>query len=326
MADDSITSDAGSSSCPFPSCTFSLRDEWCKIKMNRSMMKGCMMDAAEGDRRQCQLICNMVEAILADEQMATRPNDSISILTLKLRILSRILRCMNLSFEEIQLIQDTHILVHPENAGIMMQLCSKAQDADLILCQDFIPPDRLIKLIRFMCKHGHSNTAQALLAIDGLGGVKLNNAPNMDVKRYLDNLKIGSESAQNIYDQECGWKPVHVRTVRKVYEELAKYRAGALEHDVYQVMCQVLEDRASIVLPKAANVAILEPKVLEACVNVYNTSMADEYLLQFVEVLKNKIETNEPPQKRPKKRKAKKETDAAEGTSEEVNSATTVNE
>ncbi|GFT26024.1 uncharacterized protein NPIL_16971 [Nephila pilipes] len=98
---------------------------------------------------------------------------------------------LDLTFNDLNQLTSTHTPVHPEVAQEMLRWTEKHDNVANLLAQDFVRNERLHKLIRLMCKSGHTNIIHTLLAIDGLGGSKLNNGPHFDCKKYVDNLKYG---------------------------------------------------------------------------------------------------------------------------------------
>lgn len=218
-------------------------------------------------------------------------SDQVTILTLKMRLINQLASDLGLPLSYISHIQATCIPVHPEIAQELNRWAHKQDQVDAVLAQDFVPIEKLLKIVKSMCKNGHTNITHALLAMDGLSG-KLSHVPNTECKRYVGNLKYGLTGEQGRYDREASddMKRAHVNAVRKVYQELDKHRSNdaKLVDGVYQVMRLVLKESGGIELPDVEEKLWSEP-ALEEGVNVYKDNMKEEYFKRFVEMIKTKI-------------------------------------
>ncbi|GBN46871.1 hypothetical protein AVEN_82204-1 [Araneus ventricosus] len=161
------------------------------------------------------------------ETMEQAENDLVTILTLKIRMVNQLTKELGLPLSYISHILSTSTPVHPEVAQELIRYANKQENIDALLAQDFVLNEKILKLIKSMCKNGHTNVAHALLAIDGLGG-KHNHVPNLEYKRYLENLRYGLSGEKGRYDREAhdDVKRAHVVAVRKVYQELDKHRSN----------------------------------------------------------------------------------------------------
>ncbi|GFU03431.1 uncharacterized protein NPIL_208501 [Nephila pilipes] len=180
--------------------------------------------------------------------------DLVNMHTFKYRLLNDLMAKLDLTFNDLNQLTSTHTPVLLRVAQEMLRSAQKRDNVDKILALDCVQNEHLQKLIRLMCKSGHTNIIHTLLAIDGLGGSKLNNGPHFDCKKYVDNLKYGLSGEQGRYDREAGdlVKRTHVCAIRKIYQELDSCRSGELVDSklMYQVMCRVLNEYAYLKLPQ----------------------------------------------------------------------------
>ncbi|GFV21460.1 uncharacterized protein TNCV_4999161 [Trichonephila clavipes] len=107
---------------------------------------------------------------------------------------------LDLTFQGLNQLINTHTPVDPEVAKVILR-CTHKHD-ETILAQDFVKNERLNRLIQSMVKSGQANTISTLLAIDGLIGPKLNNGPQFEYKKYIENLKYSLSGEQGRYDRE----------------------------------------------------------------------------------------------------------------------------
>ncbi|GFR14406.1 uncharacterized protein TNCT_422121 [Trichonephila clavata] len=222
-------------------------------------------------------------------------NDLVNMQTFKYRILNDVMTKLNLTFQGINQWMNTHTPVNPEVTQVILRYIHKQDGIESILAQDFVKNERLNRLIQNMVKSGQSNTMSTLLAIDGLIGPKLNNGPQFEYKKYLENLKYSLSGEQGRYDREQDdlVKRVHVFAIRKVYQELENHLLdklvdSKLMHCVYQVMSSILKESAGLELPKGPGIH-LPDNVLKACSDVYWSNTTWEYFNSLVEILKSKI-------------------------------------
>ncbi|GFR15176.1 uncharacterized protein TNCT_731881 [Trichonephila clavata] len=206
------------------------------------------------------ILLNQIAESFLPEIVQPESNDLVNMQTFKYRILNDFMTKLNLAFQEINQWINTHTPVNPEVA-----------------------------------KSGQSNTISNLLAIDGLIGPKLNNGPQFEYKKYLENLKYSFSGEQGRYDREEDdlVKKTHVFAIRKVYKELENLQSdenvdSKLMHCVYQVMSSMLKESAGLELPKGPGIP-LPDNVLKACSDVYWSNTSWEYFNRLVEILKSKI-------------------------------------
>ena len=261
------------------------------------------MDSVDPSHAQAGNLSTLMDACFRD-RFLQEDNGLMSLQTLRYRGINFLMSLLNMTFEDVTRLYATHIPLHPDVARDLQHYCGKYEMVDTILAQDFIEQERLMKLVRYMSKNGHGNKAHALLAMDGLGGSKLNHGPNVEVKRYVANLQYGATPGR--YDRGTCWKQVHACAVRKVYDELEKRQhQDKVALGVYQVMCIVLKEMAGIELPDLEMPGVLPPDVLLACVDVYKTNVDMESFESLVKMLKTKIvrveEEGGPPRKKHKK-------------------------
>ncbi|GFQ78261.1 uncharacterized protein TNCT_677191 [Trichonephila clavata] len=213
------------------------------------------------------ILLNQIAESFLPEIVQPESNDLVNMQTFKYRILNDFNTKLNLTFQGINQWINTHTPVNPEVAKI---------DSNIV-------------------KSGQSNTISTLLAIDGLIGPKLNNGPQFEYKKYLENLKYSLSGEQGRYDREEDdlVKRTHVFAIRKVYKELENLQSdenvnSKLMHCVYQVTSSMLKESAGLELPKGPGIP-LPDNVLKACSDVYWSNTSWEYFNRLVEVLKSKI-------------------------------------
>ncbi|GFY61737.1 uncharacterized protein TNIN_226431 [Trichonephila inaurata madagascariensis] len=212
------------------------------------------------------VLLNQIAESFLPEIFQSGSNDLVNIYTFKYRILNDLMVKLDLTFQGLNQFLNTHTPVDPEVAKVILR-CTHNHD-EIILAQDFVRNERLNRLIQSMVKSGQANTISALLAIDGLIGPKLNNGPQFEYKKYLENLKYSLSGEQGRYDREEDdlFKRTHVCAVRKVYKELENYESDVdskFMHCVYQVMSNILKESAGLKLPEGP--AFLPKKLMKAC-------------------------------------------------------------
>ncbi|GFR05986.1 uncharacterized protein TNCT_130941 [Trichonephila clavata] len=252
----------------------------------------------------CASIFNTMENTVFLNQMAESflhkvfmpgSNDLVNIHTLKYRTLNDFMCKLDLTFQGLNQLINTHSPVDPEVAKVIQRWTQKYDGVESILAQDFVKNERLNKLIQTMVKSGQSNIISSLLAIDGLIGPKLNTGPHFDCKKYLQNLKYSLSGEPGRYDREEDdlVKRTHVCAIREVYKELENYQSdidSKLMYSVYQVMSHILKESAGLELPIGPGIPIPD-NVMEACSNIYWANTSWEYFNSLVEILKSKIST-----------------------------------
>ncbi|GFR06359.1 uncharacterized protein TNCT_415931 [Trichonephila clavata] len=252
----------------------------------------------------CASIFNTMENTVFLNQMAESflhkvfmpgSNDLVNIHTLKYRTLNDFMCKLDLTFQGLNQLINTHSPVDPEVAKVIQRWTQKYDGVESILAQDFVKNERLNKLIHTMVKSGQSNIISSLLAIDGLIGPKLNTGPHFDCKKYLQNLKYSLSGEPGRYDREEDdlVKRTHVCAIREVYKELENYQSdidSKLMYSVYQVMSHILKESAGLELPIGPGIPIPD-NVMEACSNIYWANTSWEYFNSLVEILKSKIST-----------------------------------
>ncbi|GFV92789.1 uncharacterized protein TNCV_2648601 [Trichonephila clavipes] len=142
------------------------------------------------------VLLNQIADCLLHEIFQSGSNDLVTIHTLKYRILNDLMTKLDLTFQGLNQLINTHTPVDPEVAKVILR-CTHKHD-ETILAQDFVKNERLNRL------SGQANTTSTLLAIDGLIGPKLNNGPQFEYKKYIENLKYSLSGEQGRYDREEG--------------------------------------------------------------------------------------------------------------------------
>ncbi|GFX70538.1 uncharacterized protein TNCV_875121 [Trichonephila clavipes] len=171
------------------------------------------------------VLLNQIADSLLLEIFQSGKNDLVNIHTLQYRILNDLMTKLDLTFQRLNQLINTHTPMDPEVAMVILR-CTNKHD-EIILAQDFVKNERLNRLIQSMVKSGQAHTISTLLAIDGFIGPKLNNEPQFEYKKYIENLKYSLSGEQGRYDREEDdvVKRTHVCAVPKVYKELQNYES-----------------------------------------------------------------------------------------------------
>lgn len=213
--------------------------------------------------------------------------------TIKYRMLGYVLREMEITFGDLCHLIQTHTPVHIEVAETIKPLV-KQEPYKTVMAQDFIENEKLVKVLKHLVKNGHTHVVHTLLAMDGLTSSSHSklNGPNMDMKRYVENLKYGLSGREGLYDRETSdrLKRAHVHAVRQVYHALPTDAQHA--NNMYYVLKKVLHmytggEQATEDVNKPAVVHNLDDETLEKGVRVYKANMGDQFS-EMMEVLKTK--------------------------------------
>lgn len=199
--------------------------------------------------------------------------------------MSDVLKSYGWSFEYISKLCENYIPVHPEVAGELKRLCDKNYMVDEILAQDFLKPDKLLKIVTYC---NDENKVHWLLAMDGLSGT--------DPKSYLNNLRFSILGEGNRYDiDRIDYKHSHARAVRNVYRVLADTKYEKRVDGVYQVMRKVLKLMAGIEIPLPDSMEPLDPQIMEKCIRAYEKKISWMHFDTWLEELKPGQRTIETP-------------------------------
>jgi len=210
--------------------------------------------------------------------------------TIKYRMLGYILEEIDLTFGQVSQLVNTHTPVHPEVVEILKPLV-KQEHYQILLAQDFVENEKLVKIMRHLCKNEHTDVVHMMLAMDGMSGNKLNHGPNVDVKRYIENLKFGLSGEMGLYDHEKGdtFKRAHVFAIRQVYKALPAQAQRV--NNVFHVIKRVLQEYTGEEWTIGGTTSIvhnLDEETLKVCVQTYKDNMSKEDYQEMMQILKNK--------------------------------------
>lgn len=217
--------------------------------------------------------------------------DLVSIKSLKYRIINQLMAEWDITFSEYNQILSTHTPVHPEIVYELQQCGSKQYDLESILVHDFVKNEKLLKILRNLNHSGFSKIASYLLAVDGLGTMKIGSCPNYDMKKYLKSLRYGLTGVAGLYDRDIDdeVRRMHVVAIRKVHEEMEQYSysedTDLSSRAVYQVMRAAFKEYANIELPEGNDTPIPD-ELLESGVQVYFKYIPVDKFQTFVEMMK----------------------------------------
>ncbi|KAG8172503.1 hypothetical protein JTE90_017584 [Oedothorax gibbosus] len=211
--------------------------------------------------------------------------------TIKYRMLAYVLREIELTFGQVSQLVHTHTPVHEEVAEILKPLV-KQEHYQTLLAQDFVENEKLVKIVKHLCKNDHTDVVHILLAMDGMSGNKLNHGPNVDVKRYIGNLKFGLSGQVGLYDNEPNdtLKRAHVFAVRQVYKALPAQAQRV--NNVFHILKRVLQEYTGEEWTIGGTTSVvhnLDEETLQMGMQTYKANMTDENYQATMQQLKNKI-------------------------------------
>lgn len=198
-------------------------------------------------------------------------NDYTNQLTIKLRVLTLVMKTMGLSRDQVVDLIYTHTLIHPEVADELRKLAGGFED---LLAQDLVSNEKLVRLLKRLSSR-NQNKVDRLLAIDGLAS----KTKRYEMKRYMTNLRWPMEHRP---DAELALE--HVQVVRRLYEEIDIPEEERVAPYVYEVMREVLKDVTGVVLPCEEKTLAVE--AMEKCKGLYLSCMGREKVLELVKDLK----------------------------------------
>lgn len=114
-------------------------------------------------------------------------DDLTTLRSIHLRLVERVLRKINLTWNALTNILKGNTIVHPENAKILKPYCD--EEMELNLAQYFVRNDKLIKFLKQLSHHDFN--VDAFLAVDGMVG-NVVNGPNYEYKNYIQNLSFAA--------------------------------------------------------------------------------------------------------------------------------------
>lgn len=166
-----------------------------------------------------------------------REDDDVSLKTLKLMLVGRMLKCYNLDWMYVINLFKTHTPVHSE----MVKELQGKEEVNLTLAQKFVRNEKLLRMMKTYAQNG--NNLNQLLAVDGLGGPS---GLNFDPKHYIGNLRYGK--SEDLFDEDPECRRQHVLTVRQMYDMLKS--APVPEKHIYEILRRCFEEMARTKLPK----------------------------------------------------------------------------
>lgn len=199
-----------------------------------------------------------------------RDDDAVSLRTLKLMLLGRVLKRFGLNWAEMNILLKTHTPVHAE----MVRELQSGGEEDTILAQVFVRNEKLIRLVKAALQNGKN--VNKILAVDGLGGPS---GLNFDPKHYVGNLRYGSDD-NTLFDKGPECRRLHVEAVRKMYDMLEG--SPAPERQVYEILRQCFEEMAQVKLPKLEEEEGMDAALREDVSHFYMSVMGDENIRDLV--------------------------------------------
>lgn len=166
-----------------------------------------------------------------------RDDDAVSIKTLKLLLVGRVLDIFGLDWGYLVSLFKTHTPVHPEMAKALQ--CEE-EEVNQVLAQVFVRNEKLIRLLKVFAQNGKN--VNRLLAVDGMAHHGL----TFEQKHYIGHLRYGA--SDTFFEKGPEYRRLHVQTVRQMYDMLEG--APVPEKQVYEILRQCLEEMQRFRCPK----------------------------------------------------------------------------
>lgn len=212
------------------------------------------------------------------KECARRSSDLVNQRTIKYRVIELVGTTLNVSFEQLADLFYNNTRIHPSVAAELCRLLSNDDVVESLLAQDFVPTEKLVRLLKRLAPH--ANVLDALAAVDGLASTTPNK--KYDCKRYLENLRFPL-----VFVENSDLKATHVASVRSLYHELRKwYPEERLAPYVYEVLREAFKDVTGVDLPTDGKEVLVD--VMAKCKGSYLSDMGEENVHQFVKELKMK--------------------------------------
>lgn len=164
-----------------------------------------------------------------------RDDDAVSIRTLKLLLVGKILESYGLDWTRLLAHHKTHTPVHPE--WVKELQCD--EEVGNLLAQVFVRNDKLLRIVKT------GKNVNQILAVDGLGGPY---GLNFDQKHYIGNMRFGSGN-DSFYEKGPDYKRLHVQTVRRMYAMLGE-EVSVPEKQIYDILRRCFEEMGKTKFPK----------------------------------------------------------------------------
>lgn len=211
-----------------------------------------------------------------------KEDDAVSLRTLKLMLVSKVLEGLGFEWNYIVDLIKTHTPVHPEIAKDLKRVGD--EEVDCAVAQMFVRNDKLVRLLKVLVQHGKN--MNKILAVDGLAG-NLSHGPNFEQKHYVTNLRYGNRGDPKLYfDLDPEYKRLHVQTVREIYDMLGD--APAPVKQIYQILRVSFEEMARVLLPRVEfhEDEMMDARLLGKCGAFYMRTMGKENIERMVKSLK----------------------------------------
>lgn len=166
-----------------------------------------------------------------------RDDDAVSIRTLKLILVGKILECYGLDWTRLLSLFKTHTPVHPE--WVKELQCD--EELSNLLAQVFVRNEKLLRILKLQT----GKNVNQILAVDGLGGPY---GLNFDQKHYIGNMHYGSGN-DSFYEKGPDCKRLHVQTVRQLYTMLGE-EVPVPEKQIYDILRRCFEEMGNTKFPK----------------------------------------------------------------------------
>lgn len=201
-----------------------------------------------------------------------RDDDAVSIKTLKLLLVGRVLESFGLEWGFIVNLFKTHTPVHPEMAKELQ--CD--EEVNNVLAQVFVRNEKLIRLMKVFAHNGKN--MNRLLAVDGMAY----HGFTFDQKHYIGNLRYGVSDDNTFFEKGPEYKRLHVQTVRKMYDMLDGVPVP--EKQIYEILRKCFEEMQRAKYPKVEfeTGEMMDEKLQGEVGRFYMQTMGKENIQNFI--------------------------------------------
>lgn len=211
-----------------------------------------------------------------------KEDDAVSLRTLKLMLVSKVLEGLGLEWNYVVDLFKTHTPVHPEIAKELKRVGE--EEVDCAVAQMFVRNEKLVSLLKVL--EEHDVNMNKILAVDGLAGT-ISVGPHFERKLYVANLRYGNRGdPKSPFDLDPEHKRLHVQVVREMYDMLGD--APAPEKQIYEILRKSFEEMAEVYIPEARfhENETMDARLQGKCGVFYMRAMGEENIKNLVNDLR----------------------------------------
>lgn len=213
------------------------------------------------------------------------PSDLITLRTIHLELVNKLLKELQLSWGQILQLFRTHVHIHPEMRKELLAFGDEEIESAVV--QNFIRTEKITRILKQLTQHGWK--VEDMLAVDGLA-MNSSNKSNFDPKHYIHNLKFAREGPKSDFDDEPEFKRRHVQAVRFMYKVLLAANSKQPSRHVYATLKYIIKNESNIDLPDVEMDQNLDPKLRKDVLEAYMFHMDKDLLTDFIKSLRLKGE------------------------------------